>query len=75
MTQPQTAEVVTLPTDAKARRERRLAKLWSDQDRLEAELRALKAKIVPLQREVSLDRGYLFTVSREALSRAGVGKG
>lgn len=63
--------VVQLPDNAKARRERQLAALWAEHDRLEQQLRDLRTRIRPLQRDVSLDRGYLFTVSREKLERAG----
>jgi hypothetical protein len=66
----QPEKVVRLPTDLKARRERQLAAKWAEEDRLWNALVALRKEIRPLQREVSLDAGFLFTVSREKLERS-----
>lgn len=66
----QPEKVVRMPTDAKARRARQLQAKWAEEDRLWKALVALRNEIRPLQREVSLDAGFLFTVSREKLSRA-----
>lgn len=63
-------KVAQFPTDAKARAERKLQAMWAAEDELVAKLRELRASIVPVQRGVSLGRGYLFTVGREALERA-----
>ena len=62
-----TATVTRLPTDAKVRQERQLRAKWEREDALVRELAVLRADIRPLQREVSLARGFLFTVSREKL--------
>jgi hypothetical protein len=70
---PDPATVVNLP-DQPARRERQLASLWAQEDRLKQQLRELQARIRPLQREVALDRGYLFAVSRETLERPARGR-
>lgn len=66
----QPEKVVRMPTDAKARRARQLQAKWDEEDRLWNALKALRNEIRPLQREVSIDAGFLFTVSREKLSRA-----
>lgn len=71
------SRVVKLPVDAKARRERRLAAAWAEQDRLEAALRVAKARARQLEREVSADRGINPTGSTlsayvSKLSTAGV---
>ena len=55
--------------DAKDRAGRQLAAKWARMDELERQMRALRQEIVPLQREVSLARGFAFTVSREVLQR------
>lgn len=66
----QPEKVVRMPTDAKARRARQLQAKWAEEDRLWKALVALRNEIRPLQREVSLDEGFLFTVSREKLARS-----
>jgi hypothetical protein len=66
----ETAAIVRLPANAAARRERQLAAKWAREDQLLAELAALRAEMRGLQREVSLDAGYPFTVCREKLERA-----
>lgn len=63
-----TAKVVAMP-DAKDRAGRQLAAKWAREDELVRQLKALRQEIVPLQREVSLARGFAFTVSREVLQR------
>jgi len=68
------AKVLHLPADPKARDERRLAALWSKEDDLTRQLTEIQKAKRSLQRDVSLGRGYLFTVSREVLERAGVGR-
>jgi hypothetical protein len=68
-----TAAVARLPCNAAERRQRALDKLFAREDALQAELRKLREEIRPLQRQVSLDRGFLFTVSREVLARPGRG--
>lgn len=65
-TQP---NIVRLPTDAKARRERQLAAAWADEDRLARLQREARAKAAKLEREVSRDRGYPFPQRREVLER------
>ncbi len=67
MTRP--CQVERLPLDAKARKERQLAAKWARRDELMRQVRDLDREIAPLQREVSLGRGYLFSVSREILQR------
>jgi len=69
MVMPSTAKVERLPLDTKARKERQLAAKWARRDELMRQVRDLDREIAPLQREVSLGRGYLFTVGREALER------
>lgn len=66
----QPEKVVRMPTDAKARRARQLQAKWAEEDRLWKALVALRSEIRPLQREVSIDAGFLFTVSREVLERS-----
>lgn len=63
------SKILRLPCDIAARRERQLAALFAERDRLTQATRALDKQIAPLQREVSLARGFMFTVSREALER------
>lgn len=65
-TQP---NIVRLPCDAAARRERQLAAVWAEEDRLEQLLRAARARARALEREVSKDRGFMFPLRREALQR------
>lgn len=67
-------KVVRLPSDPKARDERRLVALWAKEDELARQLAEVRQKARPLQRDVSLGRGFLFTVSREVLERSGVGR-
>lgn len=71
---PTPQKVTAFPTDAKARRERQLVAKWSEIDRIEAQLKALRQAIVPLQGEVSRDFGYGFTVSRSNLELAMKGR-
>jgi hypothetical protein len=66
----QPAKVTRLPVDAKDRRARQLQAKWAEEDRLWQALVALRRDIRPLQREVSLAEGFLFTVSREKLARS-----
>jgi hypothetical protein len=64
------ATLLALPANDAARRERRLRAKWSEIDRIEAQLKALRAAVAPLQGEVSRDYGYPFNVSRDALPLA-----
>lgn len=66
-------KVVSLPSDPKARDERRLVSLWSKEDDLTRQLAEIQKAKRSLQRDVSLARGFMFTVSREVLERSGVG--
>jgi hypothetical protein len=70
MNRTATSKIVTMPTDAKARRARQLAAAWSKEDELIRQLRDLRAGYRSLQGEVSQDCGYRFTVSRANLELA-----
>ncbi len=63
--------IVALPCNASARRERQLAAAWSAEDLAAEQLRAARAKSRALEREVSRDRGFVFPQSREVLARPG----
>lgn len=69
------AEIVTLPSDAKARRARRLQSAWAKEDDLLRQLAEHRAGYRALQGEVSRDCGYLYTIGREKRERAMKGRG
>lgn len=66
----QQAQIVRLPCDQGARRERQLRAAWEAEDRLEQQLRAARAKARALEREVGRDRGYFMAIGREKLELA-----
>lgn len=64
------AEKITrLETDPKVLDERRLRRLWADEDRLVRELAETRAAAQALSRDVAKRRGFFLGASREVLER------
>lgn len=62
-------KVVRLETDQQVLDERRLRRLWADEDRLVRELAETRAAAQDLSRDVAKRRGFFLGASREVLER------
>jgi hypothetical protein len=62
-------KIVHLETDQQVLDERRLRRLWADEDRLARELAETRAAAQALSREVAKRQGFFLGASREVLER------